>query len=133
MVATLPNVPTRSPPLAITPLLYHTAPLGACDPLGGPLPSPHFYVDVSSVMSLKAAMLEKHRSQVELMKVMHKMDDFFAEMREQNRLFGRRVRREYAEAFWQHLGGGFQKDALLQETLADFVVENAAPHEEAKA
>ena len=133
MVAALPNVPVALPPLTVTPLLYHTAPLGASDPLGGPLPSPHFYVDVSSVMHVKMAMLEKHRSQIELMKVMHKMDDFFAEMREQNKLFGRRARREYAEAFWQHLGGGFQKDAVVQETLADFVVENAAPKEEATA
>ena len=29
---------------------------------------------------------------------------------------------EYAEAFWQHLGGGFQKDDLLQRELKEFII-----------
>jgi LmbE family N-acetylglucosaminyl deacetylase len=123
MVAGLPNVPTQFPPLSITPLLYHTAPLGSSDPLGRETMAPHFYVDISSVMHLKMEMLEKHQSQIELMKVMHRMADFFGEMKKQNRLFGQRAHCDYAEAFWQHLGGGFQKDALLQEVLAEFVVK----------
>jgi hypothetical protein len=43
-------------------------------------------------------------------------------MKRHNQLFGRRAHCEYAEAFWQHLGGEFQRDALVQETLAEFVV-----------
>jgi LmbE family N-acetylglucosaminyl deacetylase len=124
MVAALPNVPTHAAPLPITPLLYHTSPLGSADPLGGPNIPPHFYVDISSVIHIKMEMLEKHQSQIELMRVMHRMADFFGEMKKQNQLFGQRAHCDYAEAFWQHLGGGFQKDALLQETLAEFVVEN---------
>jgi hypothetical protein len=27
----------------------------------------------------------------------------------------------YAEVFWQHLGGGFQKDPVVQEELREFV------------
>jgi LmbE family N-acetylglucosaminyl deacetylase len=126
MVATLPNVPCESAPLEITPLLYHTAPLGSSDPVGGKLINPHFYVDITSVMDTKMAMLGKHQSQIELMRVMHKMDDFFGEMRKQNAVFGELAGCEYAEAFWQHLGGGFQKDPVLQETIAEFFIEHRA-------
>jgi N-acetylglucosamine malate deacetylase 1 len=124
MVAALPNVPAQFPPLPVTPLLYHTSPLGSSDPFGRESIPPDFYVDISSVMHIKTQMLEKHQSQIELMKVMHRMADFFGEMKKQNRLFGERANCDYAEAFWQHLGGGFQKDALLQETLAEFVIES---------
>lgn len=126
MVATLPNVPCDAEPLAITPLLYHGAPLGSSDPIGGKLIDPHFYVDITGVMDTKMEMLGRHKSQIELMRVMHKMDDFFGEMRRQNAVFGEMAGCDYAEAFWQHLGGGFQKDPLLQETIAAHVIENRA-------
>ncbi len=126
MVAALPNVPTRAAPLPMTPLLYHTAPLGYVSPLGSstPPPPPHFFVNISTVRQIKKAMLEKHQSQVELMKVMHGMDDFFGEMNKLDRFFGQLAHCDVAEAFWQHRGGGFQKDPLLQQTLAEWVVEN---------
>ncbi|MDB5105388.1 MAG: hypothetical protein JWP91_3077 [Fibrobacteres bacterium] len=124
MVATLPNVPCKAKPLDITPLLYHTAPLGSSDPLGGKLQSPHFFVDITSVMDVKMEMLGHHQSQIELMRVMHKMDDFFGEMKKQNEYFGKQAGCGYAEAMWQHLGGGFQKDPVLQETIAEFVLDN---------
>ena len=123
MVATLPNVPCNARPLDITPLLYHSAPLGSTDPIRGKLIQPQFYVDIGSVMDLKMDMLGKHESQIELMRVMHKMEDFFGEMRKQNRQFGALAGCEYAEAFWQHLGGGFQKDPILQEALSEFIIE----------
>jgi N-acetylglucosamine malate deacetylase 1 len=126
MVATLPNVPCKSAPLEITPLLYHTAPLGSSDPLGGRTMPPHFYVDISSVMDTKMEMLGQHQSQIELMRVMHKMEDFFGEMKKQNSYFGEIAHCDYAEAFWQHLGGGFQKDPLLQDTISDYVIETRA-------
>jgi LmbE family N-acetylglucosaminyl deacetylase len=123
MVATLPNVPCSAPPLEITPLLYHTAPLGSSDPLGGKTIPPHFFVDISSVMEVKMDMLRQHQSQIELMRVMHKMEDFFGEMKKQNVLFGEQAGCAYAEAIWQHLGGGFQKDPLLQNTIKEFVID----------
>lgn len=124
LVATLPNVPCKSEPLAITPLLYHTAPLGSSDPLGGRTIPPHFYVDISSVMDTKMEMLGLHDSQIELMRVMHKMEDFFGEMKKQNAMFGEAAGCDFAEAFWQHLGGGFQKDTLLQDTISEYIIEN---------
>ena len=121
IVATLPNVPIEEEPLEITPLLYHTAPLTLTDPIGAPIVPPHFFVDVSSVMDAKREMLQYHKSQQTLMKVMHKMDDFFGVVYQGNKDYGQMVDVEYAEVFWQHLGGGFQRDPLVQEELADFV------------
>jgi N-acetylglucosamine malate deacetylase 1 len=121
MVATLPNVPVPEEPLTITPLLYHTAPLTLTDPIGAPIARPHFFVDVTSVMKTKQEMLQYHESQKELMKVMHKMDDFFGVVYQGNKDYGAMVNVDYAEVFWQHLGGGFQRDPLLQQELAEFV------------
>jgi len=121
MVATLPNVPVEEEPLEITPLLYHTAPLTLTDPIGAPIANPSFYVDVTSVMDTKQEMLQHHESQKELMHVMHKMDDFFGSVYQGNKDYGTSVGVGYAEVFWQHLGGGFQKDQVLQEELKEFV------------
>ena len=123
MLATLPNVPCKAKPLAITPLLYHTAPLGFSDPLGAPITPPHFFVNIGSTIKTKMEMLAFHESQVELMSVMHKMDDFFGAMEVYNRELGARVGVEVAEVFWQHLGGGFQKDPAIQEELKDFILQ----------
>jgi len=121
MVATLPNVPVPEEPLAITPLLYHTAPLTLTDPIGAPIAKPHFFVDVTSVMTIKQEMLQYHESQQDLMRVMHKMDDFFEMVYQGNKDYGAMVGVDYAEVFWQHLGGGFQRDPLLQEELKEFI------------
>lgn len=122
ILTALPNVPCEAGPLPVTPLLYHTAPLGFSDPLGAPITPPHFYVDIRSTMETKMKMLAEHHSQIKLMRVMHKMDNFFELMKEYNVELGERVGVPYAEVYWQHLGGGFQKDPLLQETLGEFLV-----------
>ncbi len=66
-------------------------------------------------------MLQHHHSQKELMKVMHKMDNFFEVVYQGNQDYGAMVGVEYAEVFWQHLGGGFQKDPQVQQDLSNFV------------
>jgi LmbE family N-acetylglucosaminyl deacetylase len=121
IVASLPNVPVEEKELEITPLLYHTAPLTLTDPIGAPIVPPHFFVDVSSVMDTKREMLQYHQSQKDLMRVMHKMDDFFGVVYQGNKDYGAMVGVDYAEVFWQHLGGGFQKDPVMQGELADYV------------
>jgi hypothetical protein len=30
---------------------------------------------------------------------------------------------KYAEVYWQHLGGGFQKDPQVQEDLSEFLIK----------
>jgi N-acetylglucosamine malate deacetylase 1 len=122
MVSSLDTVPVKEKPVDITPLLYHTSPLTLSDPLGSQIVPPHFYVDVTSVMETKKKMLECHKSQIELMKHMHKMDDFFGFVVEGNRNYGKLVGVEYAEVYWQHLGGGFQKEPQVQNDLSEFLI-----------
>lgn len=122
MISSLPNVPTNEKPLKVTPLLYHTAPLTLSDPLGTDIAPPHFYIDITSVMDIKIKMLSFHQSQVDLMRVMHKIDNFFETARQANADYGKQVGVEYAEVFWQHLGGGFQQETQIQEDLKDFIL-----------
>jgi LmbE family N-acetylglucosaminyl deacetylase len=122
MVASLDPVPVQEKPLDITPLLYHTSPLTLADPLGIQIVTPHFYVDVTSVIETKKKMLGYHISQIDLMKHMHKIDDFFGFVLEGNRNYGKMAGVQYAEVYWQHLGGGFQKDQQVQNDLAKFLV-----------
>ena len=121
MISSLPNVPSKEKALPITPLLYHSAPMSLSDPLGEPLAAPHFFVDISTVIDMKLKMLGCHESQKLLMKHMHNIDDFFGEMKKFSRELGLMAGVEYAECFWQHLGGGFQKDPLIQESLKDYI------------
>ena len=127
IVASLPNVPVEEKALDITPLLYHTAPLTLTDPIGAPIVPPHFFVDVSSVMDAKREMLQYHQSQKDLMRVMHKMEDFFGVVYQGNKDYGALVGVDYAELFWQHLGGGFQKNPLVQEELKPYVHHHTNP------
>jgi len=124
MVSSLDTVPVDEKPVGITPLLYHTSPLTLSDPLGSQIVPPHFYVDVTSVIETKKKMLGYHVSQIDLMRHMHKMDDFFGFVLEGNRNYGRIAGVEYAEVYWQHLGGGFQKEPQIQDDLSEFLITN---------
>ena len=123
MVSSLDPVPVDEKPLDITPLLYHSAPLKLSDPLGARLTPPDFFVDVTSAVEIKKKMLEQHHSQLELMKHMHKIDDFFGYVLEGNRQYGKMADVEYAEVYWQHLGGGFQSEPQVQKDLSEFIVK----------
>lgn len=123
MISSLSNVPGNEEPLEITPLLYHTAPLTLSDPLGSKIVPPHFFVNITSVIDTKMEMLTFHKSQMELMRHMHKIDDFFGAMKTANVNYGKMVGIDYAEIFWQHLGGGFQKDQQMQEEIKEYIVE----------
>lgn len=122
MVSSLDPVPVNEKPLDVTPLLYHTSPFTLSDPLGSQITAPHFYVDITSVIETKKKMLNFHFSQIELMKHMHKIDDFFGYVLEGNRNYGKLVGVDYAEVYWQHLGGGFQKDPQVQNDLSGFLI-----------
>jgi N-acetylglucosamine malate deacetylase 1 len=122
MVSSLDTVPVNEKPLEITPLLYHSSPLTLSDPLGSQIAPPHFFVDVTSVIETKKQMLGYHVSQIDLMRHMHKMDDFFGFVLEGNRNYGKMAGVEYAEVYWQYLGGGFQKEAQVQNDLSEFLI-----------
>jgi LmbE family N-acetylglucosaminyl deacetylase len=122
MIASLDTVPVKEKPLEITPLLYHSSPLTLSDHLGSQIVPPHFFVNVTSVIATKKKMLEYHISQIELMRHMHKIDDFFGYVLEGNRNYGKMAGVEYAEVYWQHLGGGFQKEPQVQNDLSEFLI-----------
>ena len=122
MVSSLDTVPVSEKPVEITPLLYHSSPFTLSDPLGSQIVPPHFFVDVTSVIETKKKMLGYHVSQIDLMKHMHKMDDFFGFVLEGNKNYGKMVGVEYAEVYWQHLGGGFQKEQQIQNDLSEFLI-----------
>ncbi|MEE4213780.1 MAG: PIG-L deacetylase family protein [Bacteroidales bacterium] len=124
MISSLDPVPVDEEPLEVTPLLYHTSPLTLSDPLGSRIAEPHFYLDVTSAIETKKQMLEFHVSQQDLMRHMHKMNDFFGYVLQGNKDYGRDVDIEYAEVYWQHMGGGFQKEGQIQRDLADFIIQN---------
>jgi LmbE family N-acetylglucosaminyl deacetylase len=121
LISSLDPVPVKEKPLDTTPLLYHTSPLTLSDPIGSPITPPHFFIDVTSVIETKKKMLGYHISQIDLMKHMHKIDDFFGYVLEGNRNYGKMAAVEYAEIYWQHIGGGFQKDQQLQNDLSEFI------------
>jgi N-acetylglucosamine malate deacetylase 1 len=123
MISSLETVPVDEKPVDITPLLYHTSPLNLIVPLGTKIAPPHFYVDITSVIDTKKKMLEYHVSQIELMKHMHKMDDFFGFVLEGNRNYGKIAGVEYAEVYWQRQGGGFQKETQVQRDLSNYLIK----------
>jgi len=59
---------------------------------------------------------------MELMKHMHKIEDFFGQMKKANVDYGKMVGIDYAEIFWQHLGGGFQKESQIQDDIREYIV-----------
>jgi LmbE family N-acetylglucosaminyl deacetylase len=122
MVSSLDTVPVTEKPLEVTPLLYHTSPLSLSDPLGSQIVPPHFFVDIVTAIETKKKMLDYHISQQELMKHMHKMNDFFRYVLDGNRNYGEMAGVEYAEVYWQHLGGGFQKEPQVQNDLSEFII-----------
>jgi LmbE family N-acetylglucosaminyl deacetylase len=123
MISSLDPVPVEEKPLSTTPLLYHSSPFTLSDPLGSGITPPHFFVDVTSVIETKKKMLGYHISQIDLMRHMHKIDDFFGFVLEGNRNFGKMAGIEYAEVYWQHLGGGFQKEPQVQKELKSYLIK----------
>jgi LmbE family N-acetylglucosaminyl deacetylase len=122
MVSSLDTVPVKEKSLEITPLLYHSSPFTLSDPLGNQIVPPHFFVDVTTVIETKIEMLGYHLSQMELMRHMHKMNDFFGFVLEGNRNYGEMAGVKYAEVYWQHLGGGFQKEPQIQNDLSEYLI-----------
>jgi len=117
ILATLPNVPTEEAPAKTTPLLYYTAPFGFTDNMGGKIPDPTFFIDVTTKFEIKKKMLSFHESQKEVMKLMFNISDLYGDMRDSDSKIGEMAGVKYAEAYWQNTGAGFYKDPLIQNTL----------------
>ncbi len=66
-------------------------------------------------------MLSHHKSQQDLMRQMMGMDNFFGEMKVFNAELGKMTGVEYAECYWQHLGGGYPRDTVIQDEISDLI------------
>ncbi|MCK5736802.1 MAG: PIG-L family deacetylase [Spirochaetaceae bacterium] len=122
LIANLPNIPAEQAPLKLTPVFYHGMPFNLTDSMGDAVPEPHFFVDISgNPMDKKMAMLTHHKSQQDLMRQMMGMEDFFGEMKVFNSELGKMIDVEYAECYWQHLGGGYPRDTIIQDEISDFI------------
>lgn len=121
IVATLPNIPVEEDPVNVTPLLYYSAPFGFKNNMGGQIPNPDFFIDVSTTFNIKMEMLACHESQKSVMELMFNITDFFGDMRETDLKTGKMAGVKYAEAYWQNKGAGFYSEPYIQNILTDLV------------
>jgi len=105
----MPNFPTDPPmpPMDQPVTVYHAQPYGNVDPLGA-LVRPGLFIDVTSVMDEKTAMLAEHRSQKDWLDRSQGLDSYLHTMRDLSREVGRMSGRfEFAEGWRKHLSTGF--------------------------
>ena len=104
-----PNFVSDPPQPAVTQevTVYHALPYSLHDPLNRPAAA-EFYVDVGSVLGVKAAMLREHRSQQEWLDVSQGMGLLADAMEAGSRAVGRLSGRyEFAEGWTRHLHQGY--------------------------
>ncbi len=102
------------PPLRCIPHLYYCDPLEGKDQFGRRI-EPAFYIDITSSIAAKAAMLEAHESQRAWLQKHHGVDNLVESMRQWSALQGTFAGTEYAEGFRQHLGHSYPQNLLLTE------------------
>ncbi len=127
IVSTLPNIPSKEKPTDLTPLLYYSAPFGFRNNMGGKIPDPDFFIDVTTKFNIKKEMLGCHESQKAVMELMFNITDFFGDMRETDLKTGKMAGVKYAEAYWQNKGAGFYPEPLIQEKLKGFSLSGLRP------
>ncbi len=118
--ATAPNARTgfeeAARPLATMPHLYYADAIEGKDIFGAGI-KPDFYVDISTEIATKTAMLSCHTSQREWLMQQHGMDQYVETMKEWSAARGTEIGVMYAEGFRQHLGHAYPQDNLLQLLL----------------
>lgn len=124
--APIPNYFTYSvlpqPRTARIPYLYYAAPLEGKD-IYGNVVDQRIYVNVSTVMDLRAKMLACHQSQRDWLLQQHGMDHYVESMKNTARRFGEKAGFPFAEGFRQHLGNAYPQDNILKEILGGLVTE----------
>ncbi|MEZ5402540.1 MAG: PIG-L family deacetylase [Bryobacteraceae bacterium] len=103
-------------PLDAIPHLYFTDPAEGTDRELNPS-TPHFVVDVSSVMNKKRAMLAAHESQRLWLQEHHGMDNFIETMEEWSAKVGEYTGAPYGEGFRQYKMHPYPVSPLLEELL----------------
>ena len=120
--ASCPNYKTQAwdpaPATDDIPILFYVDPVEGCDRFGEPI-RPHFYINVSSVFSVKREMLACHQSQREWLRAQHGVDEYLDSQERWARHRGGEMNCQYAEAFRQHLGHPYPQHNPLAEWLSD--------------
>ena len=117
-----------TPPVTGDVTVYHAQPHGNRDGLGT-MVHPTLFINVTSVIEQKAALLEKHRSQKDWLNRSQGMDSYIATMRGFSQEVGQMSGRyPFAEGWRQHLHLGLCKDGSdpLADTLRDYAF-NSVP------
>lgn len=106
--------------------LYHAMPYGLTGPLREAI-TPHFYVDISSVIDEKERALACHQSQKRWLDESQGLNSYLETMREMSRSVGRMSgSAEYAEGWTRHSHLGFSTEEAdpLAEMLSDVITEH---------
>ena len=118
--ASAPNAKTHADepakPIAAIPHLYYTDSIEGKDIFGAAI-NPSVYVDISTVIETKVAMLSCHASQRDWLLQQHGMDHYVESMKHWSAQRGSEIGVAYAEGFRQHLGHAYPQDNLLEELL----------------
>jgi len=129
-VAPIPNYRTpggESDPASGVPYLFYAHPMEGTGITGAPI-APHFYVDVTEVLSVKESLLACHASQRNWLRSHHGIDEYLDSLRRwdavrgeaASRIAGRPV--SFAEAFLQHRGHAYPADNPLIDLLGSNVI-----------
>jgi len=117
MAATIPNIET--PGLSVlpqVPYLYYADAVKGKDRFGREILA-DLLVDITTVMNTKEAMLCCHRSQRDWLRSISKVDEFVLLMKSFSERNGKRIGKQYAEGYRQHLGFSYPQDNLLKTEL----------------
>jgi LmbE family N-acetylglucosaminyl deacetylase len=119
--AGIPNVETPGLDAChIVPYLYYMDALYGKDNFGDEI-KPHFFVDATSVISVKEKMLACHESQRNWLKAHHGWDEYIEIMQRHCGKMGQQCGVRFAEGFKQHVGNGFPQDNILLSELSGFI------------
>lgn len=118
--ASVPNYITNQPnparPTTEMPYLYYADAVEGINRFGERI-TPQFYIDISTVISIKSRMLAAHDSQRSWLQAQHGMDEYIENMLQWSKTRGEEIGIEYAEGFTQHKGHPFPQDNLLVELV----------------
>lgn len=124
--APIPNYKTRqwepAPPMAHIPHLYIMDALEGLD-RRGMRQAVDFYIDVSSVFSIKRDMLACHASQRDWLLKHHGIDEYLIGQEKASRHRGQECGVDHAEGYWQYRGHAYPESNLLAKLLSAFFRE----------
>jgi LmbE family N-acetylglucosaminyl deacetylase len=114
-----------------TPALYYCDPIEGLSPMGERI-RPQFYIDITEKIEQKRELLSFHRSQRDWLRAHHGIDQYLEQMTAWAAEYGKECGLRYAEGFRQHLGHGYPREGILQNTLKDHLKEIAGKAEKTR-